>query len=280
MGGPVMKMYFFEDLPFYLLFKSWTPSNRGQLAGAWFAVFAMGLLYELLQMLYGRYEADFWAKQQARAAAAVGRRCGVASRSFIDVEAASPVAEGAEDGLGTPLNIDGSSDGSRDANGEPPNCCSGRAAAGAAGAEPRSSSSSHYIFEAVQQQQQQQQKSGLPMLQHHSLSANSALGPAGAAAGTCCKSAAADGICTSNSCAKGRCRTQPTFFGPELLMMDVIRGVSRFVLAGLAYLLMLAAMSYHVAIFFAVISGVGVGSMLFGRWRFKADPTEGFNHCG
>eukprot|EP00775_Hariotina_reticulata_P012918 gene12918-13045_t len=94
MGGPVMKMYFFEDLPFYLLFKSWTPSNHAQLAGAWFAVFAMGLLYELLQMLYGRYEADFWAKQQIRAAAAAGRRCGstAVNRSFLDVEAAGPVS--------------------------------------------------------------------------------------------------------------------------------------------------------------------------------------------
>jgi hypothetical protein len=47
-AGPAMKMYFFTDMPFYLLFQNWVPSNSGELAGAWFAIFFLGMVYELM----------------------------------------------------------------------------------------------------------------------------------------------------------------------------------------------------------------------------------------
>lgn len=48
--GPVMKMYFNKDLPFYLLFKNWTPKDNHKLAGAWFGIFGLALVFEVLQV--------------------------------------------------------------------------------------------------------------------------------------------------------------------------------------------------------------------------------------
>lgn len=233
-GGPVMKMYFFEELPFYLLFKNWTPRNSRDLAGAWFAVFALGLVYELLQMVYGRYEARFWARMNGR----TGR-----NSQGLDLESGRPIAEGVE-GLGLPLNDDSSGSTSH----QPRTCCGG----GAGGSNHGSTLAAPPA-----------------LVMAHSSAANGAFAShkAGLAAirPRGCKSV--------SSCFA-------TYFQPQLVIMDLVRGLARFILAGLAYLLMLAAMSYHVAIFFAVITGVGVGSMLFGRWRFVSGIAEGYSHCG
>jgi hypothetical protein len=53
-------------------------------------------------------------------------------------------------------------------------------------------------------------------------------------------------------------------FDRRSLLRSLFRGVMHFVAMGLSYLLMLAAMSFNVAIFFAVITGLAVGTMLFG----------------
>jgi solute carrier family 31 (copper transporter), member 1 len=62
--GPVMKMYFFTDTPFYLLFKSWTPSTSAGYTGAWFAVFALGIVYEMLHMFRSWFE-RYWLSKTA-----------------------------------------------------------------------------------------------------------------------------------------------------------------------------------------------------------------------
>lgn len=59
----------------------------------------------------------------------------------------------------------------------------------------------------------------------------------------------------------------------SLLARDAARAAMTFVTAGLSYLLMLAAMSFNVSIFFAVISG------LFGRRR-GAPLAAGCGGCG
>lgn len=241
--GPVMKMYFFEDLPFYLLFKSWTPRNSAELCGAWFAVFALGLLYEFLQMVYGRFESGFWARVNGRTYGPNGRVSAHPAQG-LDLENGRPIAEGYED-LGYPLNDDDSA--SSEAQ-KPTSCCS-----------------SH----------KQKADPAVPA------AAAGLMGPT--AAVSCRLSPASTKAVTMNrrpSGCSGPGQFFKSYFDRELLLMDVIRGLARFVLAGLAYLLMLAAMSFHVGIFFAVISGVGVGSMLFGRWRFATGTAEGYSHCG
>jgi hypothetical protein len=52
--GPSMKMYFFNQMPFWLLFKEWTPSTTGELVGAWFAIFFLGVFFELVQVRFWR----------------------------------------------------------------------------------------------------------------------------------------------------------------------------------------------------------------------------------
>jgi hypothetical protein len=48
--GPAMKMYFFNQMPFWLLFREWTPRTTIDLVGAWFAIFFLGVFYELVQV--------------------------------------------------------------------------------------------------------------------------------------------------------------------------------------------------------------------------------------
>lgn len=57
----------------------------------------------------------------------------------------------------------------------------------------------------------------------------------------------------------------------HLIAMDIARGLSRLLLGGLAYLIMMSVMTFNLGIFFAAISGFGVGSALFGR---RARPTR------
>eukprot|EP00879_Flechtneria_rotunda_P004898 GHRR01005172.1.p1 GENE.GHRR01005172.1~~GHRR01005172.1.p1 ORF type:complete len:321 (+),score=61.76 GHRR01005172.1:1164-2126(+) len=220
--GPVMKMYFFEDLPFYLLFKSWTPTTQGQLIGAWFAVFVLGLVYEFLQMLYGRFETDFWTRWKSKQQ--------LHSCTGIDVERGRPLAEGVAQDPDLPSIAAGVDAAGLMGKG---NCCGG--------------------------------------ISH---SSSDGVAPGGKAVRK------GDGKLTSPCRALAGPHARDGSWQTSMLAMDLIRGVSRFILAGVAYLLMLAAMSYHVAIFFAVISGIAVGSMLFGRWKFCAGITEGYSHCG
>lgn len=62
--APSMIMYFNSQLPFYLLFKSWTPDTTGYYVGSWFAIFFLGVLYEALQVLRHRFEQYLLAKQE------------------------------------------------------------------------------------------------------------------------------------------------------------------------------------------------------------------------
>ncbi|KAF6264747.1 hypothetical protein COO60DRAFT_1698125 [Scenedesmus sp. NREL 46B-D3] len=246
-----MKMYFFDELPFYLLFKQWTPRTHADLAAAWFAIFALGLLYELLQMLYGKYEAKFWAR---RAALHIGGGCGVVpvpqdlEGGFVS---ARPLGEGVnseQDGVAQTLAF-------ADAAPACKGCCSSGDSNGVS-----LETASTAVAAAVLVQQPQ------------------AAGKLGISSASCCRSSKSKLGCFGGSGRYGA--SSSSYFQPDLLMMDLVRGVSRFVLAGIAYLLMLAAMCFHAAIFFAVIAGVGVGSMLFGRWRFTSGTAEGYSHCG
>lgn len=230
--GPVMKMYFFNDMPFYLLFKSWTPRTNADLLGAWFAIFCLGVLYEFLQMLYGKKESEFWAKRSARQSAAAA--AAAATQRRLDEETGIPLAEG--------VMIE------KDAGGyDPPRstvsptgkaCCGGGGGGGGGHVPSRPDSAASY-----------DRTGGAPYKGSRS-SRRGVMGSVGA------------------------------YMQPDLVAMDLVRGVARFVLAGMAYLLMLAAMCFNVAIFFAVICGVAVGSMLFGRWRWDTGVAEGYSHCG
>lgn len=48
---------------------------------------------------------------------------------------------------------------------------------------------------------------------------------------------------------------------------DVVRASMHFLTSGLSYLLMLAAMSFNVGIFFAIVGGLSFGTLVFGRFR-------------
>lgn len=239
--GPVMKMYFFQEMPFYILFKNWTPRTNSDLAWSWIAIFAMGVLYEFLQMMYGKKEAEFWAKRAARqsmaaAAAAAARR--------RDLEVGGPMGEGvlgekdvagydvaAGQGYSPPRQMVSPSE---------KTCCGGGCGGGStiSSGIPSPRDSAH-------------------SLEHTSRPRSSSKDRRGGFLGWL-----------------------SAYMQPDLVAMDILRGMARFVLAGLAYLLMLAAMSFNVAIFFAVIAGVAVGSMLFGRWRWNNGVAEGYSHCG
>uniref|UniRef100_A0A383V7A9 Copper transport protein n=1 Tax=Tetradesmus obliquus TaxID=3088 RepID=A0A383V7A9_TETOB len=256
-AGPVMKMYFFEELPFYLLFKQWTPRTNTDLAGAWVAIFALGLLYELLQMLYGRFEAKFWAR---RAAMHSSGGCGLGPVPH-DVEgghgygSGRPLGEGVDseqNGVALTVALTDTAPACK-------GCCSGGDSHDVVSIETASTAA------AVNVVPLQQSATG------------KLVGSSGG--GACCRSSKSKAGCWGGAGSRLAARSG-SYLQPDLLMMDLARGVSRFVLAGIAYLLMLAAMSYHVAIFFAVIAGVGVGSMLFGRWRFSSGTAEGYSHCG
>lgn len=69
-------------------------------------------------------------------------------------------------------------------------------------------------------------------------------------------------------------------FDVQLLGRDAARCVMTFVTTALSYLLMLAAMSFHVAIFFAVCCGVAVGAAVFGRFRSYVAVAHQDRCCG
>lgn len=264
-----MKMYFFNEMPFYLLFKSWTPRTTSQLLFAWIAIFALGVFYEFLQMAYGQREAAFWAR---RAAIHTAAAAATASQQGMDEELGGPLAEGVS-AAGVEQEV-------KDVHGR--SCCSSKppllqqvavpAAPAAAGGGKGACcaggggavAAGHYAGTPRPDSAASCRSSG---------SNRKGLAVGGGSGCGCCAPAKrrARGSCLSGCAA---------YMDPELVAMDVVRGIARFVLAGLAYLLMLAAMSFNVAIFFAVITGVAVGSMLFGRWRWNTGTAEGYSHCG
>jgi len=65
-----------------------------------------------------------------------------------------------------------------------------------------------------------------------------------------------------------------------LLGRDLVRALMTFVTTALSYVLMLAAMSFHVAIFFAVCTGIAVGTGLFGRYRSYVAVAHQDRCCG
>lgn len=244
--GPVMKMYFFNEMPFYLLFKSWTPRSNSDLVAAWFAIFFLGIFYEFLQMMYGKREAEFWAQRAHRSALAAA--AAAATQRGMDEESGGPLAEGVATQEGRMASIYASGGGAYSCCSTTPaqvispvaekgSCCSGVAAD--AGVGPRDSRpDSALSFDRSRKGSYKKGKG------------------------------------------RGVAGVVGAYMQPDLVAMDVIRGVARFVLAGIAYLLMLAAMCFNVPIFFAVICGVAVGSMLFGRWRWTQGVNEGYSHCG
>jgi hypothetical protein len=285
--GPVMKMYFFNEVPFYLLFKSWVPRDATQLAGAWLAIFALGLVYEALQAAYGRWEAGFWARRVGAHTAAAAAAAAAAAQRGMDEELGGPLAEGVLGGQQGGGAYKQAGDGR----------VSDTAAAAASGSNYGGRSAGATVYAPPPQQQQGGAVSpayGVPGGKRPCCGAP----PSGADASMSMHSAASGGKHGSS----GRCSPWPcggggrggmgrsgvggsraagvTCLQADLLAMDLARGAARFVLAGLAYLLMLAAMSFNVAIFFAVISGMAAGSALFGRWRWAAGTAEGYSHCG
>ena len=231
--GPVMKMYFFSDMPFYLLFKSWTPRTNADLIAAWFAIFFLGVFYEFLQMVYGKKEAEFWARRSARHSAAMAAAAAAATQRRLDEESGIPLGDGVVADKDTAYSCCNTPPPRQVASPTGKSCCGGGSTAPS---RPDSAAS----FDRT---------AGMPYKGSRG-SRRGVLGVVGA------------------------------YMQPELVAMDIVRGVARFVLAGLAYLLMLAAMCFNVAIFFSVITGVGVGSMLFGRWRWSSNVAEGYSHCG
>ena len=63
---PVMNMYFTTERNFYLLFKSWVPQTDSEYAGAWVAVFFMGIAVELCSLGKAWLEVIFVASRVAR----------------------------------------------------------------------------------------------------------------------------------------------------------------------------------------------------------------------
>lgn len=242
--GPVMKMYFFNEMPFYLLFKSWTPRTNADLVGAWLAIFCLGVFYEFLQMVYGKKEGEFWARRATRSAIAAA--AAAASQRGMDEEAGGPLAEGVvatEDKSTASVYVSG--------GGGYSSCCNTAPARPVVSPTPKSCCGG-------------------------TTSRSSALTSRPDSAASFDRS----GGGYKKGGRRGLLHTVGAYMQPDLVAMDCIRGMARFVLAGIAYLLMLAAMCFNVPIFFAVISGVAVGSMVFGRWRWSSNVNEGYSHCG
>jgi hypothetical protein len=240
-----MKMYFFNEMPFYLLFKNWTPRTTSDLVGAWLAIFCLGVFYEFLQMAYGKREAEFWARRATRSAALAA--AAAASQRGMDVEAGGPLAEG----------VSGTEDKSSAivyaSGGGGYSCCS-TAPVRPAAPSPTVKSCCGGTDGTI---------SGMTSRPDSAASFNRHGGGYKKGGGR-----------------RGVLGPVCAYMQPDLVAMDIIRGMARFVLAGIAYLLMLAAMCFNVPIFFAVIAGVAVGSMLFGRWRWSNNVSEGYSHCG
>lgn len=269
-------MYFFDELPFYLVFKSWTPRDGLGLAGACLAIFALGLVYEAVQAAYGRAEAAWWARfnstwGSSSGSGAVGGNAAAAwshsgllkqplhlggDSSNADVEAIGPMASQLQQ---QQQQLPGH------ASAQPPTAVAVAAAAaggGCCGASAGVQSQAHA-------------PSGAP---HGGGAAAPPAEPRATLA--CCCGGGAAALLRAKASAGVHGRRIPSAAQRELLVMDAVRGIARLLLASLAYLLMLAVMSFHVAIFFAAVAGVGVGSALFGRWRFYSGQPEGYSHCG
>jgi hypothetical protein len=245
--GPVMKMYFFNEMPFYLLFKNWTPRTTADLLGAWLTIFFLGVLYEFLQMVYGKKEAEFWARRSARSPAAAVHMA-AASQQGMDEEAGGPLGEGVVSDNGrnaAAVYVSG--------GGSPYNCCSTPPQQATAPVASKSSCCGGGGDGTI---------SGVTSRPDSAASFDRNMGHR--------KKGGRQGVWGALC----------SYMQPDLVAMDIIRGMARFVLAGIAYLLMLAAMCFNVPIFFAVIAGVAVGSMLFGRWRWSSQIAEGYSHCG
>nr|QKY15125.1 CTr-type copper ion transporter (CTR1) [Polytomella parva] len=58
----------------------------------------------------------------------------------------------------------------------------------------------------------------------------------------------------------------PTLF---TIMLDIARMIMAFITSGIGYLLMLGVMCFNVTIFFSVITGFGIGAVLFGRLKMR-----------
>ncbi|KAI8465277.1 MAG: Ctr copper transporter family-domain-containing protein [Monoraphidium minutum] len=271
--GPSMKMYFFNQMPFWLLFKEWVPSTRGELAGAWFAIFLLGIFYEAVQTLKYRVEAAWLAQDANRAAAAAAPPgdCPCGDAHAVAVEIPPPDGgPGAGSGGGVPAVTMGSGGG----------CCNG-AAGGlrplGEGAEGSSCCSSRPTPEnallTVPLAPAPLKRSSFDQLAP----------PPGRA---CCAAPGAAGPrrrrgMPSCGCAGGRGggggggagawvaaqRAPGGALDGAMLTRDAARAALTFVTTALSYALMLAAMSFHVAIFFAVCAGVAAGTAIFGRFR-------------
>lgn len=188
---PVMKMYFFSDMPFYLLFKSWVPRTDMDLVGAWFAIFFLGVFYEGIQVFRSVLEMR-WAMQ------AVNRNVGHHQNNG---------------------NVESSSSSSSSSSQSP-------AAIPGPGKEPSSSTS-------------------------------------------CQNTCGACGSLTSNK----TILNEPTITTPTLtttLKIDLLRATYQFFTISIAYILMLAVMSFHIAIFFAAVAGMSFGTFFLHRFRAGA----------
>ncbi|ORY05660.1 Ctr-domain-containing protein [Basidiobolus meristosporus CBS 931.73] len=62
--APSMIMYFHTGIHEYILFKNWIPKTSGQMAGAWFAIFFIGVFYEGFGVFRGNLEANWAATNQ------------------------------------------------------------------------------------------------------------------------------------------------------------------------------------------------------------------------
>ncbi|ORX92751.1 Ctr-domain-containing protein [Basidiobolus meristosporus CBS 931.73] len=70
--APSMIMYFHTGIHEYILFKNWVPKSSGQLVGAWFAIFFIGVLYEGFGVLRGNLEAKWAIANQSCSKVALG----------------------------------------------------------------------------------------------------------------------------------------------------------------------------------------------------------------
>jgi hypothetical protein len=233
-------MYFFNDLPFYLLFK---PRDGPTLAMAWLAIFALGMLYEAAQAIYGRAEAAWWVRYHValhRSGDSIKQR-----RSSDSIMLEKPLLQesgGDHNDVEAGQAVGG-------------NCCDTGNGTGTGNADPLESGQDP-ICDALVTLEGPTINGTLPFR-----ASSAVLRPA------------AKYYSQQNKAASAAAQR-------DLLVMDIIRGIARLLLASLAYVLMLAVMSYHIGIFVAAVAGVGVGSAVFGRWRFATGYSEAYSHCG
>ncbi len=64
-----------------------------------------------------------------------------------------------------------------------------------------------------------------------------------------------------------------TVLNPWRISVDVPRGLLQFASSGIGYLLMLAVMTMNVGYFFAVLLGIFLGEVAFGRWSHAPPPA-------